>query len=100
MSPAVDSAGRVVIPKSLRETARLRPGTSVRFRLKSSGVLIEPAPLSVRFERHGAMVVANAETPVPRLSSDDVTRAIAEIRENTTDTEPDEWSGSAATPMS
>ncbi len=86
----MDSAGRVVIPKSLRETAQLRPGTSVRFRLKSSGVLIEPAPLSVRFERRGTMVVANAGTPVPPLSSDDVTRAIAEIRENTTDTEPDE----------
>ena len=86
MTSTIDSAGRIVIPKAIREAARLRPGTPVRFRLDSAGVLVEPEPLSVTFERRGTVVVAVPRTPVPVMSSDDVTRAMDEIRESYTDT--------------
>ena len=94
MCSTIDSAGRVVIPKPIREAARLCPGTRVRFRVALAGVVIEPAspepaPLSVTLERRGAMVVAVPRTPVPVLSSEDVTRTMDEIRERYTDTELD-----------
>ena len=94
MCPTIDSAGRLVIPKAIREAARLCPGTRVRFRLESAGVLIEsespdPAPLSVTLERRGTMVVAVPEAPVPTLSSEDVSRTMDEIRERHTDAERD-----------
>ncbi|MXX87439.1 MAG: AbrB/MazE/SpoVT family DNA-binding domain-containing protein [Acidobacteria bacterium] len=102
MCPTIDSAGRLVIPKAIREAARLCPGTRVRFRLASGGVLIapespEPAPLSVTLERRGTMVVAVPEAPVPTLSSEDVSRTIDEIRERYTDTDLDPRPGPAAT---
>jgi AbrB family looped-hinge helix DNA binding protein len=87
MVSTIDSAGRLVIPKPIREAARLRPGTPVRFRVDSGGVLVEPEPLTVTFERRGTLVVAVPKTPVPTLSSEDVTRTIDEIRESYTDTD-------------
>ncbi len=89
MPSTIDAAGRLVIPKRVREAARLRPGTQVRFRVESEGVLIEPAPLSVTFERRGTVVVAVPRTPVPVMSSGDVARAIDEVRESYTDTKLD-----------
>ena len=89
MTSTIDSAGRLVIPKKVREAAGLRPGTQVRFRVESEGVLIEPVPLAVTLERRGTMVVAVPRTPVPVMSSDDVTRAIDEVRESYTGTKLD-----------
>lgn len=90
----IDSAGRVVIPKAMREAARLFPGTRGRFRVESGGVLIEPAtpepaPLPVTLERRGTMVVAVPRTPVPALSSEDVARTIDEVRKGYTDDQRD-----------
>ena len=85
----MDPAGRVVIPKAIREAAGLRPGTRVHFRVEPTGVLIEPEPLSVSFERRGTVVVAVPRTPVPALSVEEVAKAIDEIREGRTDTHPD-----------
>ena len=89
MPSTIDAAGRLVIPKRVREAARLRPGTQVRFRVESEGVLIEPAPLSVTFERRGAVVVAVPRTPVPVMTSGDVAKAIDEVRESFTDSKLD-----------
>ena len=85
----MDSAGRVVVPKAIREAAGLRPGTRVRFRLEPTGALIEPKPLSVSFERRGTVVVAVPRTPVPALSVDEVAKTIDEIRESRTAIDPD-----------
>lgn len=87
MTTTVDAAGRLVVPKAVREAAQLRPGTRVRFRVVEDGVLIEPAPLAVIFERRGGMVVAVPRTPVPTLLSEEVTKAIAEARERYTEFE-------------
>ena len=89
MTSTIDSVGRLVIPKKVREAAGLRPGTQVRFRVESEGVLIEPVPLAVTLERRGTMVVAVPRTPVPVMSSDDVARAIDQVRESFTDTKLD-----------
>ena len=85
----MDSAGRVVVPKAIREAAGLRPGTRVRFRVEPTGVLIEPQPLSVSFERRGTVVVAVPRTPVPTLSVEEVAKTIEEIRECRTGTDLD-----------
>lgn len=86
MTSTIDAAGRLVIPKRIREAAGLRAGTRVRLRLESDRVVMEPVPLSVTLERRGTMVVAVPRTPVPVMSSDDVAKAIDEIRESYTDT--------------
>lgn len=80
MITAIDSAGRLVIPKAYRDAAQLAPGTRVRFRVEPDGLLIEPEPIAVDFERHGRVVVAVPRTAVATLSSEDVEKTIAEDR--------------------
>ena len=84
MNATVDSAGRLVVPKPIREAAHLRPGTQVRFSLTDGGVEIEPVPMTVALERSGSLVVAvPAEERPPILTQSDVGEAIAAIRTKT-----------------
>ena len=70
MITTMDSAGRLVIPKEIRESARLSPGQPLDVRFVRGRVEIEPAPLKVRFVKKGALVVAVPESPVEPLDPD------------------------------
>ena len=77
----IDKAGRLVVPKAIRDAAQLHPGTQVRFRLSGGCVQIEPAPLDVKLERRGSVTVAvpRGKTPPP-LTASDVAAVIDEVR--------------------
>ena len=81
MTTTIDRAGRLVIPKAIREAARLEPGTEVEFRLVDGRVEIEPAPLEVQLERRGELLVAVPREAPPPLKTTEVERAITELRE-------------------
>ena len=86
MNSTIDRAGRLVVPKPIREAAQLRPGTRVQFRLTEGRVEIEPLPMAVRLERSGSLVVAvPVEGQPPLLSQSDVAEAVAAVRTETTD---------------
>lgn len=53
MTVTIDSAGRVVIPKALRDRAGLTPGTQVDFRYHDGNIEISPAPAEVEWEQVG-----------------------------------------------
>ena len=76
MKTTIDQAGRVVVPKAVREATRLRPGTQVRFRVRDGRIEIEPVPLDVSLERRGSIVVV-----VPRDGQSALTAA--EVEETT-----------------
>ena len=80
MVTTIDSAGRLVIPKTIREAAGLGAGTRVHLRLESDRVVVEPAPLSVTLEQRGTMVVAVAPPGTPPMKASDVARTIEELR--------------------
>jgi len=81
MKATMDSAGRVVIPKSVRETAGLKPGSELQVEYRDGAIVIEPAPLKVNLVRKGSLLVAVAPRGTPRLTNEDVTKAIREVRE-------------------
>ena len=72
----MDQAGRLVVPKVVREASGLAPGTRLRFRVRDGRVEIEPVPLEVSLERRGPVVVA-----VPRKGQAVLTEA--EVEETT-----------------
>ena len=77
----IDKAGRLVVPKAIREAAHLHPGTPVRFRLAGGCVQIEPEPLEVRLERRGSVVVAIPSGKIPPpLTASEVDAVIDEVR--------------------
>lgn len=80
METTIDKAGRLVVPKAVRDAARLRPGTRVRFRVRESRIEIEPVPLDVALERHGSAVVAVPRGEQPALTAAEVEEATARLR--------------------
>ena len=80
METTIDKAGRLVVPKAVREASRLRPGTRVRFRVRDGCIVIEPVPLDVSLERHGSAVVAVLREGQPALTAAEVEKTTAGLR--------------------
>jgi AbrB family looped-hinge helix DNA binding protein len=72
MKTTIDGAGRVVIPKPLRDEAGLEPGTEVEIELRDGRIEIEPATVPMRLVRRGGRVVIEAEGDMPPLTDEDV----------------------------
>lgn len=77
MRSTIDSAGRVVIPKALRQRLGLTGGETIEVRERDGRIEIEPAPteMSLVKERHGLAAVPVHDLP---LLTDDVVRATLE----------------------
>jgi AbrB family looped-hinge helix DNA binding protein len=54
----MDSAGRLVIPKKIREEAGLKPGALLDISCREWQIEIQPASMRVRFLRRGRFMVA------------------------------------------
>lgn len=57
----MDSMGRVVIPKALRDELGLAPGTEIDVSRFGGGVHIEPGSRTARLEREGKYMVVVGE---------------------------------------
>jgi AbrB family looped-hinge helix DNA binding protein len=80
MRTTIDEAGRLVIPKRVRDAAQLAPGAPLEVRWRDGRIEIEPAPLSVRLERRGRFVIAVPDEPVETpLEEDAVERTRRDI---------------------
>ena len=74
----IDGAGRVVLPKALRDELRLEAGDALELESEGERVILRPVRSSapLRKER-GIWVFHGGEA----LSGDDATRMIAQVRE-------------------
>lgn len=81
----IDSAGRLVIPKSVRTEAGLEPGVRLNIRCRDGVVQIEPAPRQVRTEHRGHVCVAVPLNPAEALDNETVQRITQSIRNRGTD---------------
>jgi AbrB family looped-hinge helix DNA binding protein len=79
MNITIDSAGRLVVPKAIREEAELRPDMPLTIRCRDGRVEIEPAPQPVTRIKKGRIAVAVAED-VPPLSGETVRRTQQRLR--------------------
>ena len=77
MRTTIDKAGRVVVPKSLRDELGLEGGTRLEIRLRDGRIEIEPVATPMKLVRRGGRLVATTDEPLPRLDAEDV-RAVAE----------------------
>ncbi len=75
MKTTIDSAGRLVIPKKIRQEVGLKPGAPLEIRCQDGRIEIEPAPLEVRFVRRGRLLVAVPKKPHPRGLTAEVVEA-------------------------
>lgn len=77
---AIDAAGRLVIPKSIREKAGLLPGVPLRFEVVDGRIEIEPEPRDVRIVKRGKISVAAAYTRSEALTAGAVRSTLESIR--------------------
>ena len=68
----IDAAGRVVIPKEIRQLAVLGPGAAVEIRFENGQIEIEPLSVPIKLEREGQLLVAVPQTDIPPLTSEAV----------------------------
>ncbi len=85
MRGSIDPAGRLVIPKPIRDAAGLRPGEPLEIRVHDGRVEIEPAPVEVRIEMRDGVAVAVPAGPVPAITAYDVEAIRRRIREERED---------------
>jgi AbrB family looped-hinge helix DNA binding protein len=77
MRSAIDAAGRIVIPKPLRDRLGLVRGRVVEIRERDGRVEIEPASTPMSLEKRAGGAVAVPKGRLPPLT-DDVVRATIE----------------------
>jgi AbrB family looped-hinge helix DNA binding protein len=64
MEASIDSAGRIVVPKPLRDALGLLPGTAVDISPYGAGAQIIPAGRTARLVDEDGQLVADADTEI------------------------------------
>ncbi len=69
MRTTIDKAGRIVLPKDLRDRVGLQPG-EVEVSVDGSGLHVEPVARGRVVERGGRLVVSGGADPATPLTDD------------------------------
>lgn len=81
MKATIDRAGRIVVPKAIRETTGLTPGTALEIRVVGDHIEIEPVPVPMKLERRGKLLVAVPQKPLPLLRTGEVDAVKSGLRQ-------------------
>jgi AbrB family looped-hinge helix DNA binding protein len=80
MKSTIDAAGRIVVPKALRQALGLEPGQALEIRAGDGRLEIEVAPTSMRLRKKGKGVVAVPDAELPALTADQVRETLERVR--------------------
>ena len=80
MRTTIDAAGRIVVPKAMREALDLKPGQALEIRAGNGRLEIEAAATPMSLRRRGKGVVAVPETELPKLTAEAVRETLERIR--------------------
>ena len=69
MRATIDSVGRIVLPKALRDALGLAPGSTVDISRYGSGLQVVPSGRTARLIREAGVLVATGDT---EIDDDDV----------------------------
>lgn len=81
MTTTIDSAGRLVLPKAVRDEAGILPGMALRITVQEGRIEIEPLPREVRLVQQGPLRIAVSADDGPALSEVTVESVLREVRE-------------------
>ena len=80
MRTTIDKAGRIVVPKAMRDELGLNGGTEVEISLVDGRIEIDRIPTPVRLERRNGRLVAIADREMPPLTAEMVRETLEKIR--------------------
>jgi len=64
MKAVVDSVGRIVVPKPLRDALNLRPGSTVEISRYGAGLQLVPTSRTARLVEEDGVLVATGDTTI------------------------------------
>lgn len=76
----IDAAGRLVLPRAIREEAQLEAGMPLSIAIRDGRIEIEPAPREVRVVKQGKLRVAVPIEEKGTLTNETVRATTASIR--------------------
>jgi AbrB family looped-hinge helix DNA binding protein len=80
MKTVIDSAGRIVVPKALRQALGLKPGQPLQIRAGDGRLEIEIAAAPMKLKKRGKGLVAVPETELPSLTAEQVRDTLERVR--------------------
>jgi len=80
MRATIDAAGRIVVPKALRDALGLKPGQPLDIHTSDRGLEIAIATTPMALIRRGRGVVAVPTVTLPKLTSDAVRETLERVR--------------------
>jgi AbrB family looped-hinge helix DNA binding protein len=81
MRTTIDKAGRIVVPKALRDAMGLEAGHEIELTFTDGRIEIDVPAIDVRLERRDGLLVAVPTQPVPVLTAEMVRAVIEELRD-------------------
>jgi AbrB family looped-hinge helix DNA binding protein len=80
MKTTIDAAGRIVVPKALRQALGLKPGQPMEIRAGDGRLEIEIAPTPMQLKKRGKGVVAVPTDTLPPLTAEQVRETLERVR--------------------
>ncbi|MBS4102593.1 AbrB/MazE/SpoVT family DNA-binding domain-containing protein [Tsukamurella paurometabola] len=80
MRTTIDGAGRIVVPKAIRDAMGLDAGRAVDVTFADGRIEIEIAPAKVHIDKGGMLPVIRAEEDLPPLTDDIIRETLEATR--------------------
>jgi AbrB family looped-hinge helix DNA binding protein len=80
METTIDRAGRVVIPKPIRDAAGLKPGAALSIEYRDGRIEIERKSMKARLVPKGSVLVVSIPC-APKMSVDETNQWIRKVRD-------------------
>jgi AbrB family looped-hinge helix DNA binding protein len=80
MKITIDAAGRVVVPKRIRDAVQLEPGSELEVRVEQGVIQLEPVASPVKLKRRGRFLVATRPGQAAVLTQEAVEATRERIR--------------------
>jgi AbrB family looped-hinge helix DNA binding protein len=80
MRTTIDAAGRIVVPKAIREELALYGGQEIELTAVDGRIEIEVPPTPMHFEKRGRVHVAVPDVPLPPLTAELVRDTLEKVR--------------------
>lgn len=80
MRTTIDGAGRLVVPKAIRDRLGLVGGSELEITERDGRIEVEPAPSAIRLVPKGDFLVAEPTQPLPPLTDEIVRQTLERVR--------------------